>query len=198
VPALYHISLYDGVTAIIMTHNFEQRLGLLNLLSDGGEIQKAMQHRIKRSYGDPGRTQGTADTTSLPPTDPRPSISHEARLEKLFPTNGNASPVDDSGKDTSKSATSSSPTSDSAPSTNASETVHQPPSSIIMTSSATPQQPSSNRPFVGMPAPTNAIFCPLLAISKLPYKFIFDKNTGQSISVEFFAEGRFFRHGWTM
>jgi len=67
-----------------------------------------------------------------------------------------------------------------------------------MLPSATPQQTRPNRPVVGMPAPVNETFCALLAIGKLPYKFIFDKNTGQSISIEFFADGKFFRYGWTM
>lgn len=49
-----------------------------------------------------------------------------------------------------------------------------------------------------MPAPVGEVFCAFLALSKLPYKFIFDKHLGQLISVDLFADGKFFRHGWTM
>jgi len=189
------------VTAIIMADKFERRLGLLGLASDGGDIQKAMRQRVQRNYGSPVKTQQAAETTPTKETTNLPSHSTsssklEKRLKSLFLSELEAPTVDESEKDSSATLSSTGSTSSTpAPSTSAFDTELQPPSSITM---PPPPQTRSIRPVVGMPALVGEVFCAFLATSKLPYKFIFDKHLGQLISEAFFADGKFFRHGWTM
>jgi len=185
-----------------MADKFERRLGLLGLASDGGDIQKAMQQRTQRNYGSPVKTQQqstqpalTKETTNLPSHNTS-SSEFEKRLKSLFLSEVEAPTVDKSEKDSATLSSTGSTSSTPTPSTSDFDTELRSSSPVIMP--PTPQT-RAVRPVVGMPASVNEVFCAFLAMSKLCYKFLtYYKHLAQLISEAFFADGKFFRHGWTM
>lgn len=179
-----------------MAERIEKRMALLGLGSDGSKIQKAMQNRVKRDYSrsitSPETTQSTSgavneEATVPPSTKPTQSVKFVDRIHTLFPNEDISEPVVQPKANTSNSVV-----------TTAQGTVTPAVPANDMFGSSRPQQSLHGRPVVGMPAQPNETFCAFLAMSKLPYKFIFDKNLGQKISVDCFADGRFYRQGWTM
>jgi hypothetical protein len=49
----------------------------------------------------------------------------------------------------------------------------------------------------GRLAPPDLEFCPILALSKFPYKFI-EKKSMQSVATEFFDGGKFWDRKWNL
>jgi len=187
-----------------MADKLETRLALLGLASDGSEMQKESRQRVKRSYGHPVSGQESAvslplttnneTASTLTQTQSMPTIQQAGdRIDGVSRTEERGPILDSMAPEPLDHMTMPTISRQPTPTVALGVTTIPMPASSVSANTV-----SQKMPVVGMPAQPNGTYCALLAISKLPYKFIFDKQLGQVVSVEFFADGKFFRYGWTV
>ena len=51
---------------------------------------------------------------------------------------------------------------------------------------------------VGQLAGPRERFCPVAAVTKWPYRHLYDKEESEKVSIKYFAAGQFRSRGWTM
>lgn len=51
---------------------------------------------------------------------------------------------------------------------------------------------------VGQLAGPRDRFCPVAAVTKWPYRHLYDKGESEKVSIKYFAAGQFRSRGWTM